>query len=82
MFKWTSIDPNVKCSEIVASINVEKVTPGLLTTITELLIDILPVYGLHIAFGTSDAAGCNWVAFNSLSDTTITPVLPTELIEK
>ena len=41
VFKWTSIDPGIKCSVVVASINVKKVTPELLTAVLELLTDTL-----------------------------------------
>lgn len=44
-------------------------------------MDILPDYGFKVAFGTSDAAGCNWVAFKSLSSYTIGKVLPKSIIE-
>ena len=37
VFKWTSVDPKIKCSEIVASSNVEKVTPGVVAMVTEQL---------------------------------------------
>ena len=32
VFKFSSIDPQIKCSEIVASVNVTKVTPGVITS--------------------------------------------------
>ncbi|KAL9182387.1 hypothetical protein ACHAXT_013039 [Thalassiosira profunda] len=81
VFKWTSIDPNVKCSEIVASINVNKVTPEIITEITEILGDTMPVNGLECVMETSDAAGCNWVAFKDIMAThSIHDVLPAELM--
>ncbi|KAL7542027.1 hypothetical protein ACHAWF_011062 [Thalassiosira exigua] len=82
VFKWTSIDPDVKCSIIFASINVEKVTPEILTTVLELLMDTLPLYGLGIAFETSDAAGCNWKATENLVTLPISIMLPTSLTRK
>ena len=59
VFKWTSVDPKVKCSEIVAPINVESVTPVVIATITEQLRQIMPVYALGTIGGTSDVAGPN-----------------------
>ncbi len=83
VFKWTSLDPDIKCSEVIASINISKVTPQIITTITELLRDTLPVYGFKCAMETSDAAGCNWVAFKDILSThTIGDVLPKEIMEK
>jgi len=42
VFKWSSLDPDIKCSEVVASINIKKVTPEIITKITELLRDTIP----------------------------------------
>lgn len=81
VFKFTSLDPNIKFSEIVASINVEKVTPELITTVTEILIDTLPIYGFYVGFETSDAAGCNWVAFNNLATLSVSDILPKEIMD-
>ena len=81
VFKFTSLDPDIKCSEIVASINVEKVNPELIATVTEILIDTLPIYGVHVGFETSDAAGCNWVAFNSLATLSVSDILPKEIMD-
>ena len=61
VFKFSSIDPGVKCSEIVASVNVAKVTSSIITAIMISLRDLLPMVGLEIGMATSDAAGCNWV---------------------
>jgi hypothetical protein len=33
VFKFSSIDPGVKCSEIVATVNVKKVTSGIITSV-------------------------------------------------
>ena len=63
IFKFSSIDPQIKCSEIVASVNVTKVTPGVITSVIIALCDLLPMVGLHIGMATSDAAGCNWVSY-------------------
>ena len=83
VFKWTSLDPDIKCSEVSASINISKVTPQIITTITELLRDTMPVYGFKCAMETSDAAGCNWVAFKDILSThSISDVLPKEIMNK
>ena len=83
VFKWSSLDPDIKCSEVVASINVNKVTPEVITQITELLRETMPVHGLKCALGCSDAAGCNWVAFKGIMSThTFRDVLPPETIAK
>ena len=63
VFKFSSIDLGVKCLEIVASVNVAKVTSSIITAIMIYLRDLLPVVGLEIGMGMSGAAGCNWVLF-------------------
>ncbi len=63
VFKFSSIDPGVKCSEIVASMNVAKVTSSIITGIMISLRGLLPMVGLEIGMATSDATGCNWVSF-------------------
>ena len=45
-------------------------------------MDTLPIYGLGVAFETSDAAGCNWVAFNSLAEHPISELLPRTLMDE
>ena len=81
VFKWTSIDPNIKCSEIVASINVEKVTPEVVAIVTEQLRNTIPIYGLDCAGQASDAAGANWVAAREITATHSTKdVLSEELM--
>ena len=57
VFKWTSLDPEIKCSEVVASINVEKVSLEIITMITGLLRSTVPIYGLKAQMEVSDAAG-------------------------
>ena len=69
VFKFSSIDPRVKCSEIVASVNVGKVTSSIITAIMISLRDLLPMVGLEIGMATSDAAGCNWVSFRDTLST-------------
>jgi hypothetical protein len=63
VFKWVSIDPDVKCSDIVASINVKKVSASVITSMMISLRDMLLMFGLEMRMATSDAAGCNWVSF-------------------
>ena len=63
IFKWVSIDPNIKCSEIVASINVTQVTAAVITSVMISLRDTLPIYDLEIRMTTTDAAGCNCLSF-------------------
>jgi hypothetical protein len=77
VFKFSSIDPHIKCSEIVASVNVTKVTPGAITSVIIALRDLLPMVGLHVGMATSDAAGCNWVSYHdTLSSHTFRDALP------
>ena len=83
VFKWTSMDPDIKCSEVVAAINVNKVTPEIITAVTDLLRDTMPIFGFNCAMAVSDAAGCNWVSFkDTMSTHSISDVLPTELMDK
>jgi len=63
VFKWASIAPDIKCSEIVASINVSKVTVAVITSVMISLRDTLPMFGLKLSMATSNAAGCNWLSF-------------------
>ena len=57
VFNWMSVGIRVKCSDIVASINVKEVTPQLVTSVLDRLRDTLPIYGLHLHFATVAAAG-------------------------
>jgi len=41
VFKFLVMDPTFKCSEIVASVNVEKVTPPIISTILTSLRDVM-----------------------------------------
>jgi hypothetical protein len=63
VFKWVSIDPDVKYLDIVASINVKKVSASVITSMMIALRDMLPTFGLEMRMATSDTAGCNWVSF-------------------
>jgi hypothetical protein len=63
VFKFSSIDPRVKCSEIVASVNVTKVTSGAITSVIMALSDLLPMVGLEVGMATSDDNGCNCVLY-------------------
>ena len=83
VFKFTVMDPNIKCSEIMASVNVNKVTPAVISAIMITLRDTLPMFGLTIGMETSDAAGCNWVLYcDTLSTHTFRDALPRQVIEK
>ena len=82
VFKWSSLDPDIKCSEVVASIIIEKVTLEIITKIIELLRDTMSVFGLEYTIETLDAAGCNWVSFNTMSTHTLEDILPKALVEK
>ena len=83
VFKFSSIDLGVKCLEIVASVNVAKVTSSIITAIMISLRDLLPMVGLEIGMATSDAAGCNWISFqDTLSTHTFQDALPCEILNK
>ncbi len=62
-FKWASINPDFKCSEIIPLINFTKVTATVILSIMIPLQDTLPIFDLEIRMATSDAAGSNWVLF-------------------
>ncbi len=85
VFKLSSIDPQVKISEMVAPVNVTKVTPGVITSVIIALRNLLPMVGLHIGMATSDAAGgagCNWVSYcDKLSSHTFQYSLPQVMID-
>lgn len=82
VFKWVSLDPEIEGSEIVASIHVNKVTPQIITTITELVRDTMVAFGLDCVMEVSDAAGCNWVAFKDIMAThSYNDILPDEITE-
>ncbi|EJK46778.1 hypothetical protein THAOC_34538 [Thalassiosira oceanica] len=84
VFKITSIDPHesVKGSPIVASINIEKVTPQIIATVTYMLIDLLPIYGFSAVVSASDAAGCNWAAYKAMGTVSLKDIIDNEVIEK
>jgi hypothetical protein len=83
VFKFSSIDPGVKCLKIVASVNVAKITSLIITAIMISLRDMLPMVGLEIGMSTSDATGCNWVSFwDILSTHTFRDALPCEILDK
>jgi len=68
---------------IVATVNVKKVTSGIITSVMIALRDLLPMVGLVIGVATSDAAGCNWVSYrDTLSTHTFWDALPREMIVK
>ena len=83
VFKFSSSDPGVKCSKIVASVNVAKIMSSIITAIMISLWDLLPRVGLEIGMATSDAAGCNWISFqDTLSTHTFQGALPCEILNE
>jgi hypothetical protein len=48
VFKLSSIDPKAKCSEIVVSVNVTKVTSRVITSMRIALHDLLPMVGFEV----------------------------------
>ncbi len=83
VFKWVLIDPNVKCSDIMASINVKKVSAAVITSMMIALRDTLPMFGLEMRMATSDAAGCNWVSYrDTLPTSTFCNDLPQQILDK
>jgi hypothetical protein len=82
VFKYSIMDPNIKCSKVVALVNMNKVTPAIITSIMVLLRDTLPIFGLEVGMATSDAAGCNWVLFQDLAIHTFCNALPQQLMDK
>ena len=63
--KWTLLDPDVKVSEILASIDVDKVSLCVVYGIIHSLIEILPFYGMFCGEVTSYVDGSNWKAFEA-----------------
>jgi hypothetical protein len=83
VFKFSSIDPQIKCLEIVASVNVTKVTSEIISSLIVTLRDLLPMVGLQVGMATSDDAGCNWVPYHDkLSTHTFCDALPHEILDK
>jgi hypothetical protein len=76
------MDPTIRYSKVVASINMNKVTPAIITSIIMLLMDTLPIFGLEVGMATSDDAGCNWVLFQGLATHTFCNALPQQLMDK
>ena len=82
VFKWLPVDPDVKCSEIVTSINGKKVTPQLAASVLGRLRDTLPIYGLHLRFATAYAVGLTWKAFDLMVEHPVSKMIPSELRSK
>jgi hypothetical protein len=83
VFKFSSIDLQVKFLEIVASVNVTKLTPGVITSVIIAPSYFLPVLGLDIGMATSDLASYNWVLYcNNLSSHTFQDALPQEMLDE
>jgi hypothetical protein len=73
------MDPTIKCSEVGASVNMNRVTPAIITSIRTLLRDTLPISGLEVGIATSIAAGCTLVLFQDLTTHTVCNALPQQL---
>ena len=83
VFEFSSINPQVKCSEIVASVNVTKVTPRVITSVITALRDLLPMVDLEIGMAMSDTTGCNWVSYgDTLSTHTYRDALSQEMLDE
>jgi hypothetical protein len=83
VFKFSSIDPQIKCLEIVASMNVMKAMSGIIRSVIIALRDLLPMVGLQVGMATSDAAGCNWVSYpDTLSTNTFCDALSCKILDK
>ncbi len=83
VFKWVLIDPDVKCSDILASINVKKVSAAVITSMMIALRDTLPMFGLKMRMAASDTASCNWVSFwDTLSASSYRDALPWQILDK
>ncbi len=75
--------PISSAAEIVALINVTKVTAAVITSIMISLQDTLPIFDLEFRMATSDVAGCNWVSFgDTLSTHTQRDALPLWIPDK
>ncbi len=83
VFKFSSIDLQIKCLEIVASVNVMKVTSGIIRSMIIALHDLLPMVGLQVEMATSDAASCNWVSYHdTLSTNAFCDALSRKILDK
>lgn len=78
----TSMDPQIKCSEVCASTDVEKVTPQVMFDMTHLLAQTMPMFGFHCVANIVDAAGPNWKALLADSTLAAKDFLPQELMDQ
>ena len=78
----SSVDPDVKCCEIVGSINVETVSSPVMFRMTSLITQTLPNYKLYNIANLVDAAGPNWKALLADSTHAAKDFLPAELMSK
>ena len=63
------------------AININKVSPEIITVITEQLRNIMSMYDLECDMTTSDAAGCNWVVFKDIMSThSMRAILPDKIM--
>jgi hypothetical protein len=63
VFKFSVMDPGIKCLDIVALVNVNRVSSAVITSIIMAFQDTLPMFSLEIRMATLDAAGCNWISY-------------------
>lgn len=78
----SSIDPSVKCCEIIGSINVETVSAPVMFRMTSLITQTLPNYELCNIANLVDAASPNWKALLADSTHAAKDFLPAELMAK
>ena len=78
----SSIDPSVKCCEIIESINVETVSAPVMFRMTSLITQTLPNYELCNIANLVDAASPNWKALLADSTHAAKDFLPAELMAK
>jgi hypothetical protein len=63
VFKFSMMDPGIKCLKIVALVNVNSISSAVIPSIIMALQDTLPMFSLEIGMATLDAAGCNWKSY-------------------
>ena len=80
--KSTSVDPSIKCSEIVASTDVEKVSSSVMYSMVDLVSSSLPNYEFTCAANIVDAHSSNWSALYAKSTHSASQFLPNELMSE
>ena len=79
---FSSLEPSTKCSEIVASTDVEKPTAPIIFKIDHLVYHTVQQYRLHVALNVVDAHTSNWSALLTSSIHSANNILPRWLIDK